>query len=67
MKKKRPPKFKVFSATCPKCGSKETQLDLLAAENLNRIPLTVLTSSIMPGLGTKVQMRCSVCKTKFLA
>jgi hypothetical protein len=44
MKNKRPPKFKVFSAACPKCGSKKTSLDLLAPENLKRVPLTVLTS-----------------------
>ena len=37
-----------------------------AAENLKRVPLTALTSSIMPGMGTPVRMRCGNCMAKFL-
>jgi hypothetical protein len=31
MKRKPPPKFRVFSARCPKCRSTDTKIDLLAA------------------------------------
>jgi hypothetical protein len=67
MKRKRPPKFRVFSARCPKCGSTDTKLDLKAAQNLKLVPLTaVITALTMPGLGTPVRMRCCICKSRFL-
>ena len=66
MKRKRPAKFRVFSGRCPECGSEDVSLDLRAVENLKRVPLSALTSSIMPGMGTPVRMRCEKCKAKFL-
>jgi hypothetical protein len=66
MKKKAPRKFKVFSGRCPECGSDDTHLDLTAAENLKLVPLTAVTSSILPGAGTRVRMRCGRCSAKFL-
>lgn len=66
MKRKPPRKFRVFSGRCPECGSSDTQLDLTAAENLKLVPLTAITSSIMPGAGTPVRLRCGKCQAKFL-
>ena len=66
VKGKRPPKFRVFSGRCPECGSDDVHLDLRATENLKRVPLTALSSSIMPGMGTQVRMRCRKCRARFL-
>lgn len=65
-KAKRLPKPRLFSGICPKCGSSEVRLDLGAAENLKRVPLTAVTSSILPGMGTKVRLRCEKCRARFL-
>lgn len=66
MKTKRKPKFRVFGGRCPKCGGSDVQLDLTAAENLQRVPLSAVTSSILPGMGTPVRLRCTKCNAKFL-
>src|SRR5437899_12812667 len=67
MKRKPPPKFRVFSARCPKCGSTDTKLDLTAVQNLKLVPLRALATALtLPGLGTPVKMRCCACKTRFL-
>ncbi len=64
--RKRKAKFKVFGGRCPECGSADTHLDLTAAENLKRVPLSALTSSLLPGMGTPVRMRCAQCQATFL-
>jgi hypothetical protein len=56
----------MFLARCPECGSYDTKLDLKATENLKLVPVTALLSAIQPGLGTRVRMRCCVCKHRFL-
>jgi hypothetical protein len=66
MKGKRPRKFKAFSGRCPKCGSDDVSLDLSHVENLKRVPLTAITSTIIPGVGTPVRLRCQQCSEKFL-
>ena len=66
MSKKSATKFRIFSGRCPECKSDDVYLDLQAAENLKRVPMTMLTSSIIPGGGTPIRMRCGKCKAKFL-
>jgi hypothetical protein len=66
MKTKRKSKFRVFGGRCPECGSSVTKLDMTAVENLKRLPLSAVTSSILPGMGTPVRMRCTKCKAEFL-
>src|SRR5712671_741941 len=67
MKRKYSPKFRVFSARCPKCGGTDTKLDLTATENLKLVPLTAVTTVLtLPGLGTAVRMTCCACKVRFL-
>lgn len=67
MKKKHHPKLKLFTVRCPKCGSDQTKLDLLATENLKRVPLSIITAGLtVPGFGTKLKMKCRASKHKFL-
>jgi hypothetical protein len=66
MKKQRSPKVRLISSRCPKCGSNDVCIDLLAVGNLKKLPLTVLTSSIIPGGGTSVHLRCEKCNAKYL-
>jgi len=58
------PKFHIYSAKCPHCGTQDTKIDIWSGENLKRL----LAAGIALGVGYlpgNVPMRCCVCKTRF--
>lgn len=61
---KHRPKFHIYSAECPNCGSRDTKIDLWGKEKLRRL----LAASIGLAVGylpSEIPMRCCECKASF--